>query len=72
MKTALFLIPGTSANVPKLVVPVTLLMTDVPLFVIFPVASGVPADGRTWIPDQVMALMQPPEEERVMEMVMVV
>lgn len=55
-----------------MVEPVTLLMTDVPLFVIFPVASGVPADGRTWMPDQVMALTQVLDDERVMEMVMVV
>lgn len=40
--------PTTSVNVPKLVVPpVTPAMVAVPLFVIFPVASGVPAEGRT-------------------------
>ena len=72
VNTALFLAPGISVNVPKLVEVVTLLITDVPLLVILPDARGVPADGRARTPDQVMALRQPPEEERVMEIVMVV
>ena len=40
--------PATSVSVPKLVVPFVMPETfDVPDFVMFPVASGVPAVGRT-------------------------
>lgn len=43
-------VPATSVKVPRLVVPaVTPLIAEVPLFVIFPEAKGVPAEGRTRI-----------------------
>ncbi len=72
VKATWLLTPGTSVKVPKLVELVMLLMTDVPLLVILPVASGVPADGRTRIPDQVIMLRHPPDETRVMLIVIVV
>jgi hypothetical protein len=40
-------VPGTSVSVPKLVLPVTPETVLVPVFVMSPVASGVPAVGRT-------------------------
>lgn len=46
--------PATSVSVPKLVVPLTPLMSERPLFVMLPLASGMPAVGRTAIPDQVI------------------
>src|SRR3990172_10577878 len=40
--------PGTSTRVPKFVIPAVMpVIVDVPLLVIFPLASGVPAVGRT-------------------------
>ena len=51
--------PATSVNVPKLVEPVTPTIEEVPLLVIFPIASGVPADGRTRIFCQVSEFLTP-------------
>ena len=46
--TSLLILPATSVSVPKFVVPfVTPTIADVPVFVILPVAKGVPAVGRT-------------------------
>lgn len=44
-------LPGLSVNEPKLVVPETPMMLAVPELVMVPEANGVPAVGRTLIPD---------------------
>ena len=51
--------PTTSVSVPKLVLPVTPEMDEVPLFVILPEAKGVPAVGRTLTFCQVNELVTP-------------
>src|SRR5438046_5177721 len=55
-----FAVPTTSVKVPKLVVPDTAAMVDVPVLTMLPLAKGVPAVGRTrrfcHVSEQVTAL----------------
>jgi hypothetical protein len=56
VKTSLLAAPTTSEGVPKFVVPVTPLIVEVPLRVMFLLASRLPAVGRTAMLPNVMLL----------------
>ena len=71
--------PATSVNVPKLVVPlVTPTIVDVPvppLLVMLPDANGVPAVGRTCIPDHVIrerVVLPPPVASLAVTVIVIV